>query len=530
MDISNESPLKNEFDPPETQDEFASGAPNKARLLALRLIRWLFGPPYFPAALIWFLLAVITVNIAVELLTQPADFWLDPSRSTFYTFLMIPSSWGLWTVGIQIVYIILVGLTLSLINVWAAFVIWLGLGLYHLVAITESFRCGATNSLLVYSVNCSSWHTLVITLAGLIWGIGIFAAAKLGLVTWALPAGETSYTAPAWGKRLGILSKVLIVLMASTVIITAVSVPRPYWQVIQAENMPPARTEAALAYDTSRSTAVLFGGAISWTQTTDWTSANDTWEWNGNEWNQLYPEHAPPSRLGAGMAFDEARGVTVLFGGSGQDAANQKIFMGDTWEWDGRDWTLVSPALSPPARESALMFFDPLRQTVVLFGGYFFDQLTQTSIFLEDVWEWDGESWRRLDFDQPRKVTSAAILYDPLQQTPLLMDGEGLWEMQDGFWVQPGIANSPPNRWGSEMVFDTQHQQIVLFGGSMNQNVFDDTWSYDGQSWRQVITETQPPRRGGHNLFYDQTRNTILLFGGLDGGTLYNDMWELVRP
>jgi len=117
-----------------------------------------------------------------------------------------------------------------------------------------------------------------------------------------------------------------------------------------------------------------------------------------------------------------------------------------------------------------------------------------------------------------------------LQQLPLLMDGEGLWTMQDGYWVQPGISNSPPNRWGSEMVFDTQHQGIVLFGGSMDQDVFDDTWFHDGQSWRQVITETQPPRRGGHNLFYDQTRNTIILFGGLDGGTLYNDMWELVRP
>jgi hypothetical protein len=230
------------------------------------------------------------------------------------------------------------------------------------------------------------------------------------------------------------------------------------------------------------------------------------------------------------MAFDEERGVIVLFGGSGQDAMYQKVFMGDTWEWDGRDWINVSSSLGPPPREAASMFFDPLRQTIVLYGGLFFDQVTQTNVFLEDVWEWDGKSWRRIEFEQPRRSSSAAIVYDPLHQLPLLMDGEGLWSMQGGIWVQPNTSISPPGRWGSELVFDPEHQQVVLFGGFEGQDVFNDTWTYDGQSWRQVITEVQPPRRNGHNMFYDQLRGNILLFGGFEGGTFYNDMWELVQP
>jgi hypothetical protein len=37
------------------------------------------------------------------------------------------------------------------------------------------------------------------------------------------------------------------------------------------------------------------------------------------------------------MAYDEKRGVSVLFGGS-----NSGIRSGETWEWNGRVWTRVA--------------------------------------------------------------------------------------------------------------------------------------------------------------------------------------------
>ena len=42
------------------------------------------------------------------------------------------------------------------------------------------------------------------------------------------------------------------------------------------------------------------------------------------------------------MAFDEARGNTVLFGG-----ANQAIALSDTWTWNGSQWTQRDPDNSP---------------------------------------------------------------------------------------------------------------------------------------------------------------------------------------
>jgi N-acetylneuraminic acid mutarotase len=80
------------------------------------------------------------------------------------------------------------------------------------------------------------------------------------------------------------------------------------------------------------------------------------------------------------------------------------------------------------------------------------------------------------------------------------------------------------------MVFNPTNQEMVLFGGYKDTEVFDDAWMYDGQNWQPIITKSQPPARNGHNMFFDQTRGKVILFGGLNGVTFYNDMWELIQP
>ena len=60
------------------------------------------------------------------------------------------------------------------------------------------------------------------------------------------------------------------------------------------------------------------------------------------------------------MAFDSARGVTVLFGGYFQGRA-------ETWEWDGDTWSEIH--ISGPARWAHAMTYDSARDAIVLFGG-----------------------------------------------------------------------------------------------------------------------------------------------------------------
>jgi hypothetical protein len=73
----------------------------------------------------------------------------------------------------------------------------------------------------------------------------------------------------------------------------------------------------------------------------------------------------PPARTGAAMAYDSATGDMVMFGGT--SATGQPL--ADTWLWDGSGWAQASPATSPPARYGAQMAWDPQSQRVILLGG-----------------------------------------------------------------------------------------------------------------------------------------------------------------
>ena len=67
------------------------------------------------------------------------------------------------------------------------------------------------------------------------------------------------------------------------------------------------------------------------------------------------------------------------------------------------------------------------------------------------------------------------------------------------------------------MVYDSQRNKIVLFGGDDDQ-AENDTWEYTpGAGWKKVATATAPPARYNHAMAYDSKRGRIILFGGRVG-------------
>ncbi len=125
---------------------------------------------------------------------------------------------------------------------------------------------------------------------------------------------------------------------------------------------PPARSNAAIAYDAATGTVVLFGG---FTRAAGGTvTFGDTWTWDGSTWTKQSPASSPPARGAASMAYDAATGTVVLFGGSGANGP-----FSDTWTWDGSTWTKQNPATHPGALFLSAMAYDAATKTVVLFGG-----------------------------------------------------------------------------------------------------------------------------------------------------------------
>src|SRR2546425_3045504 len=101
-------------------------------------------------------------------------------------------------------------------------------------------------------------------------------------------------------------------------------------------------------------------------------------------------ELEPPRNLERlSMAFDAARGQIVLFGGYLEP--NSLDAYGDTWTWDGTNWTLRSTADAPPARGSGGMAYDAANRRGVLFGGL--DDTPFGEDYFCDTWGLDGSDW-----------------------------------------------------------------------------------------------------------------------------------------
>ena len=109
-------------------------------------------------------------------------------------------------------------------------------------------------------------------------------------------------------------------------------------RIVDNGNTPPARTNAAVAFDKLHQ-FVVFGGK------TAAGASGETFLFHGT-WSHPTLPTAPDPRFGTAMVYDANRQVVVMFGGAGDTAA-----FGDTWEWDGTAWTqrtLAGP--TPPAR------------------------------------------------------------------------------------------------------------------------------------------------------------------------------------
>jgi len=120
---------------------------------------------------------------------------------------------------------------------------------------------------------------------------------------------------------------------------------------------PSMRSGGAIAYDSDRGVTVLWGGFR------PLAALGDTWEWNGKQW-KLVSESGPGPRCWPGLAYDSKRKRTILFGGEDE----KSHFFSDTWAWHGKAWTRIATE-GPPARIQFVMGYDSSRDRVVLFGG-----------------------------------------------------------------------------------------------------------------------------------------------------------------
>lgn len=220
-------------------------------------------------------------------------------------------------------------------------------------------------------------------------------------------------------------------------------------------HQPSARGGHAMVYDTIRQEVVMFGGVTN----------NETWIWDGNDWRQILSASAPAARAGHRMAFDEERGVAVLFGGSTPLFGGSTF--GDTWEWNGTTWVERTPALgNPPGRVGHSMAYDRNARQVVMFGG------ARLGPDLGDTWTWNGTAWQQQSpptSPSPREY--APMTFDPVTQTVLLWGGfndtflNDTWSWNGRTWAEINIGGTAPraSEFGAGLVGDRRNGASILF-------------------------------------------------------------------
>jgi hypothetical protein len=145
---------------------------------------------------------------------------------------------------------------------------------------------------------------------------------------------------------------------------------------------PEARFPAAFAYDPVRQNLLLFGGHAFDAQGI--ATFGDTWTWDGTSWQEILAQ-GPSARDGADAIFSLLSNEIFLFGGAEIEA--NVTLLNDTWLWDGNQWNEIE-AGGPPARVHPAMAFDEVRSRIVMTGGS-----NAPSMVLSDTWEWDGQQW-----------------------------------------------------------------------------------------------------------------------------------------
>lgn len=139
---------------------------------------------------------------------------------------------------------------------------------------------------------------------------------------------------------------------------------------------PQGLFEELVVYDEARSVIVVYDSA-----------ARQTWELRGNAWTQVVTATLPtPIHIPGKMVYHAAARCCVLYGGFNV-GINSTYSLGDTWHYDGVDWTQRTTG---PGRHGFVFFYDEYRRdAVALMGesGYSRGQLNWVDSY-------DGSNWR----------------------------------------------------------------------------------------------------------------------------------------
>jgi hypothetical protein len=385
----------------------------------------------------------------------------------------------------------------------------------------------------------------------------VFAGRGLGIIptndTYALSLGPG---APAWTnlgaatvtprcKHAGVLDPVTDRLIADggadyfgTRLVTTLALPlggTPAWQTLSPVGIPPAppaRYLAAPLVDPVTDQLWIQGGQETYVPIEN--DPNDLWSWplgNGSPaWTRL--RQLLPGTSSA-VILDPVRRRQVRFftGSTGVEAMPLDV---------PGDWAAVTVAgTPPPTRTDYSLAYDPVRDRILLAGGYADDPRGHARHIFVDIWALslvDPPTWQPVrpddEFGFGLVLFPDALFYDAPKDRLL---GVGSWYgIGTGAWSRPGDGSADWTTIGirtslasGSAVYDPGSQEIIVLQLDAGTG-----WHLPvdaSADWRPLAISGGPlPPRSDARVAFDGARRRVLVFGGnsTTAGVL-SDLWAL---
>ena len=324
------------------------------------------------------------------------------------------------------------------------------------------------------------------------------------------------------------------------------------------------RNDTACVWDATNSRIVLFGGYNGTAR------LNDTWTYvpGTNTWvdkTAVFSGTAPSIRELMYCALDTTNNRMVIYGGrngtaSGDVRADAAYL---TLSAGSETWNVVTFTADerPAGVWTNAGCYDPNHQLFLIFGGMDSSLEVNRHVLAIDCSNSSTLSMKQIALNQYLRGRDAmGYAYNPDLNHTLVVGGFARVDYTDttfvngdhtnDMWIyrhattdwipaiRGQVAISMTNREGVSVIYDTNRNRFIIFGGltgnaTSNNTYYNDTWELKADAnnlytlTKLAPTSTKPSARWLHAAGYDATNDRMIIFGGDAGGAYLNDLYAL---